>query len=162
MNQAAYASLAIESQLILTVKEDVDHQNVFNSNLKENALHATVHNTSNANAKREMIMPSEIIPKERGVQSAILQHIRKADRGELVWCQVLDYKKEQHKQSLINLKEDREEKLKFIEDLLGKLPCVTFSEDEKMWDTRNLFVLGEKNQIVEDLKELNKMIEAYE
>lgn len=47
MIQPADAYLVIEFQQILMIREDADPQSVFNSNHKENALHATALNTLN-------------------------------------------------------------------------------------------------------------------
>lgn len=71
------------------------------------------------------------------------------------------YKINIHKQSLINLKKYMEERLKVIEELLGTLPNVTYSEDENIWKIKNCIVLGEINQLVEDISELTKMINKY-
>lgn len=102
---------------------------------------------------------SKIIKKEEEIQEALIRcYKNKYDADTKLLYGTL---KDSHKQTLINLKGYVEEQMEFVEELLEILPRMTFSEDEKMWDTRNTIVLGKKNELVSDLVKINKMIEKY-
>ena len=135
-------------------------------------------------------MISKIIQKEKERQNKYLKGCGEKIRNECVrWyksevddvevfinicgeedfiCEECCYKSTSHNESLINLKEDREEQEEFLDNLNGSFGerdklCIycrvtTYTSQEGIVHKEDCIIL----KLRADIKELNKMIERYE
>ena len=107
---------------------------------------------------------SNVILKERARQDTIIRE-HTAFMGD---CpeepKLFQYKNtvsNNHKQSLINMKEYIQERCDALTATLDVFPFVEF-KNEDLWNIKNWRLLKEKNQMRFDITELTKMIGRYE